>query len=106
MSFVNRKHRRVDLDYMARILSLEAELICDCAILDVSEGGARIATLSSDIVPDEFLLTFSQSSDVSRKCRIAWRKSEEIGVIFLKAVDPAAAMKAARRARLLATPCP
>ena len=102
----SRKHRRVDLSYVARIMSLEAELICDCALIDVSQGGARIAVLAADMVPNEFLLAFSPKSDVSRKCRVAWRKDDEVGVIFLKAVDTAAALRTARRARLLETPCP
>ena len=45
MSYVFRRHRRVELDYVARILTVGAELICDCAVLDVSQGGARIAVL-------------------------------------------------------------
>jgi hypothetical protein len=102
----SRKHTRVELSYVARVMSLEAELICDCALIDVSQGGARIAVLAADMVPDEFLLGFSAKSDVSRKCRVAWRRDDEVGVIFLKVVDAAAAMRSARRARLLETPCP
>jgi len=101
-----RKHRRVELSYGARVLSPEADLICDCAILDVSQGGARIAVLAAEMVPDEFLLAFSASSDVSRRCKVAWRRNEEIGVIFVKVVDTAATLRTARRARLLETPCP
>jgi hypothetical protein len=102
----SRKHRRVDLSYGARVLGPQADLICDCAIVDVSQGGARIAVLAVEMVPDEFLLTFSASSDVSRRCRVAWRRDEEIGVTFVKAVDATAAARNARRARLLETPCP
>ncbi len=101
-----RKHRRVELSYVARVMSLEAELICDCAIIDVSQGGARIAVLAADMVPDEFLLAFSPKSGVSRKCKVAWRTEDEVGATFLKVVDAAAAMRTARRARLLETPCP
>jgi PilZ domain-containing protein len=102
----SRKHRRVELSYVARVMTLEAELVCDCALIDVSQGGARIAVLAADMVPDEFLLAFSPKSDVTRKCRVAWRKDDEVGVTFLKAVDVAEARRTARRARLLATPCP
>src|SRR4029077_7995308 len=101
-----RKHRRVELSYGARVLGPEADLICDCAIVDVSQGGARIAVLAAEMVPYEFLRAFSPSSDVSRRCKVAWRRDEEIGVIFLKVVDTAAAGRTARRARLLETPCP
>ena len=106
MTYVYRKHRRVELDYMARILSVAAEPICDCALVDVSQAGARVAVLSIDMVPEEFILRFSTSSDVSRRCRVIWRKDDEVGVAFLKAVDTEKVMKAARRARLLETPCP
>jgi hypothetical protein len=102
----SRKHRRVDLSYVARVMSLEAELICDCALVDVSQGGARIAVLAADMVPDEFLLAFSAKSNVTRKCRVAWRREDEVGVTFVKVVDAAAATRSARRARLLETPCP
>jgi hypothetical protein len=101
-----RKHRRVELSYVARVMSLEAEMICDCALVDVSQGGARIAVLAADMVPDEFLLAFSAKSDVSRRCRVVRRMDDEVGVIFLKAADSAAAMRTARRSRLLETPCP
>ena len=103
---VVRKHRRVELDYMARVLTVTAEPVCDCALIDVSQGGARIAVLAADMIPDEFLLRFSATSDVSRRCKVAWRKDDEIGVVFVKAVDTARAMLNARRARLLETPCP
>ena len=101
-----RRYRRVDLSYVARVLTPQADLICDCAIVDVSQGGARIAVLAAEMVPDEFLLTLSASSDVSRRCKVAWRRDDEIGVIFLKTVDASAAARTARRARLLETPCP
>jgi hypothetical protein len=101
-----RRHRRVGLNYMARVMSLRAETICDCAIIDVSEGGARIAVLATEMVPDEFLLAFAPTSNVSRKCKVAWRRDDEIGLIFHKASEVAAAQRMARRARLLETPCP
>ena len=106
MSFSFRKHQRVELDCMTRILSLKGEVICDCALMDVSQSGARLAVLAIDLVPDEFLLTFSKSSDVSRRCKVIWRKDDEVGVTFVKAVDLDKIMKAERRARLLQTPCP
>jgi hypothetical protein len=102
MRYDLRKHRRVELNYTARILGLGGETICDCAVLDVSQGGARIAVLASEIVPDEFLLIFSGGSSVSRKCKVVWRRAENIGVTFLKVGDTAAAKTAMRITRLLA----
>ncbi len=104
MTYDSRKHRRIELNYVAQILTAAAEPICDCALMDVSQGGARIAVLAMEMVPQEFLLRFS-STDVSRRCRVVWRKDDEIGVVFVN-VDAAKLAKAARRARLLETPCP
>ena len=101
-----RKHRRVDLDYMARVLTMTAEPVCDCALIDVSEGGARVAVLAVEMVPDEFLLNLSTASQVSRRCKVTWRKEGEVGVMFVKAVDVDKLQKAQRRARLTETPCP
>ncbi len=101
-----RKHHRVDLSYAARVMSLGAEPICDCALIDVSQGGARLAVLAADMVPDQFLLAFAAKTGVNRRCKVAWRREDEVGVLFLKAVDAAVALRSERRARLLATPCP
>ena len=106
MNHIVRKHHRVELDYLARVLTVTGEPVSDCALIDVSQGGARIAVLAADMIPDEFLLRFSATSDVSRRCKVAWRKEDEIGVVFTKTVDAAKAKQDARRARLLETPCP
>ena len=106
MNYMVRRHRRVDLDYVARALTITGELISDCALIDVSQGGARVAVLAAEMIPDEFLLVLSPTSGVSRRCKVAWRRDGEIGVVFVKAVDAAKAMQSVRRARLLETPCP
>ena len=100
MRVESRKHRRVELNYTARILGLDGEAICDCALVDISQGGARIAVLTSEIVPDEFLLSLSRNSNVSRRCKVVWRKDEDIGVNFLKTVDTTAATRAGNRPRV------
>lgn len=100
MRYELRKHRRIELNYTARILSVGGEAICDCALVDVSQGGARIAVLAGGIVPDEFLLSLSTNSDVLRRCQVAWRTEEEIGVNFLKSPGTTGAMKAMKRPRL------
>ena len=106
MNYMVRRHRRVDLDYVARALTVTGDLISDCALIDVSQGGARVAVLAAEMIPDEFLLVLSPASGVSRRCKVAWRRDGEIGVVFVKAVDAAKAMQSIRRARLLETPCP
>ncbi len=58
------------------------------------------------MVPDQFILRFSASSGVSRRCKVVWRKGDEIGVTFVTAADADKLAKAARRAKLLETPCP
>jgi hypothetical protein len=106
MNHIVRKHRRVDLDYMARVLTLAGEAVSDCALMDVSQGGARLAVLAADMIPNEFLLLLSATSSVRRRCKVAWRKEDEIGVIFVKDMSAQKAIQTIRRARLLETPCP
>jgi hypothetical protein len=56
-----------------------------CTVLDVSEGGARIMVSSPADLPNEFWLVFSKDGKRRRRCRIAWRSEEHIGVSYLGA---------------------
>jgi PilZ domain len=55
----------------------------DCTVLDVSEGGARIMVSSPVKIPREFWLVFSKFGTRRRRCRVAWRSTEQIGVTYV-----------------------
>ena len=49
-------------------------------IEDISSGGAKLATASTAILPDN--LSLEIASNVVRKCRVAWRSHVAVGVAF------------------------
>ena len=65
----------------ARLVLDNGEL-CDCALSDVSDRGARINVHDSEIIPDNFLLLLAGNGAARRKCRVIWRKPQQVGVKF------------------------
>jgi hypothetical protein len=55
---------------------------------DVSSGGARLAHSITDELPDQLLLSLSKDGAVRRRCQVAWRRENQLGVRFL-ATEPA-----------------
>jgi hypothetical protein len=60
----------------------------ECRMKDVSSGGARLAHAIADDLPDELLLSLSKGGTVRRRCQVAWRRENMLGVRFL-AIEPA-----------------
>jgi hypothetical protein len=55
-----------------------------CQVIDISDGGARVATSRPfDTIPNE-VVTLLLQGKVRRPCRIAWRRDGQIGVEFVK----------------------
>lgn len=54
-----------------------------CAVLDVSEGGARILFPSGPRLPEEFSLVFTKYGSIRRRCRLVWRSRTEVGLSYL-----------------------
>lgn len=52
-----------------------------CTISDISATGARLTTDYMDLLPNEFDLALN--ADIMRKCRVVWRKENQVGVKFL-----------------------
>jgi hypothetical protein len=57
----------------------------DCAILDISEGGARLLVPFGAKVPASFDLTLDPGQD-RYVCKVVWRVSSKLGVSFQKKV--------------------
>ncbi len=56
----------------------------DCVVRDISSLGARLALVSTCLIPDRFGLTFD-AAHTMRGCRVAWRSATEVGVEFCEA---------------------
>ncbi len=52
----------------------------DCIVYDMSQTGARILIDPATELPPEFLLLLSRN--VTRRCKLVWRKEREAGVRF------------------------
>jgi hypothetical protein len=62
----------------------------ECHVLDVSSGGARIASDDAMDVRDRFELTLVKSNDKREKCEVIWRRGKTYGVKFLNALPEVA----------------
>lgn len=54
---------------------------------DISDTGARLLIEEPrdseiDDFPSEFILTISKSGNVYRRCKLVWRRNNELGVNF------------------------
>lgn len=71
-----RKGRRHKIE-----LDVHVEAKSACALVDVSQTGARLALRDSRNLPIEFLLVFG--ADLRRWCRVKWRSKTQVGVQFI-----------------------
>jgi hypothetical protein len=99
-----RKSVRRPLDCTAWIARQDKPLEV-CALADISDKGARLEVMDIDTIPDEFVLFLSPHGTPRRRCRVAWRSKNQIGVRFEASPLPqkgarAKAMMAAREASL------
>lgn len=86
MESEKRKFERRAID---REVMIEADgLIIRCDLLDVSRSGARLRTVESGAVPQQFVLNLSDR--LRPPARIAWRTGNEIGVEFTGGAPPPA----------------
>ena len=56
----------------------------ECLLCDVSKEGALLTVENPTSLPDEFTLALSVDGAARRRCRVAWRSKEQVGVSFSK----------------------
>jgi hypothetical protein len=56
---------------------------CECTVLDVSPGGAKIMTDASIDVSDRFGLAMVASHAKRQPCEVVWRRGKTYGIKFL-----------------------
>jgi len=57
--------------------------------LDVAQGGGRIRLEASALVPDHFVLLFTNAGTVRLACSVIWRHDGYLGVAFSGRFDHA-----------------
>jgi hypothetical protein len=82
MSSNRRKSVRRALGYGAKIVAPDGSWGRDCRVIDVSDGGARLALAEPADLPRNFVLALSERGGAARRCRVVWTTDGEIGVTF------------------------
>ena len=80
-----RKSERRRVDLMAVILAEgDGTMICQCKMVDVSQGGTKLMVERPSMIPESFVLVLAHSARIHRKCKVRWRSLTAIGVEFLR----------------------
>jgi PilZ domain len=77
-----RAHPRFEARLQGRLLSPDGRCNYSCVVLDVSEGGARVCTTESGLIPKRVFLFLAKTSDLF-ECDLRWRRENEIGLQFI-----------------------
>jgi hypothetical protein len=57
--------------------------VIECALGNMSDTGAKLIVPDAvGELPNEFILVLAEDGRVARKCRLAWKDRDEIGVEF------------------------
>jgi len=85
MSPERRKHKRIERNSAAALVSLMGNPIIECILKDISGSGARISVEVPEVVPDYFLLKIEElDGQVMPKCRVRWRRDNDVGLEFFR----------------------
>jgi PilZ domain len=77
-----RKKPRQQFHYNARIQIDSKSPLVTCAIVDISEGGARLSLEADETLPETFMLLLTRNGRTRRYCRVVWRDGQTLGVEF------------------------
>lgn len=90
LAYEQRKHPRQDFCQPAWLRDRNGGSIGECALADISEGGARIAFVGKrdesepPTLPKRFVLSLTEDNKVLRFCEQIWTAGHEMGVRFLR----------------------
>jgi hypothetical protein len=65
----------------AKIL-IDRKLVIDCKVRNLTYRGACLEVASPIGIPDTFELSIPVDN-LTRKCRVRWRKSNQLGISFI-----------------------
>lgn len=84
MNGEKRRSQRQSLKYPARIDIGDGSPPRSCLLTDVSVSGARVVVEGADELPDQFALLIAPEHGTLRRCKVAWRDGNQLGLQFLK----------------------
>jgi hypothetical protein len=80
---VPREPRRQLHKHPAWLMIGDETTRCDCTVLDVSPGGARITTDAAIDIKDRFVLALVPSHPKRQPCEVVWRRGNMFGIKFV-----------------------
>jgi PilZ domain len=83
MSKERRRAPRRKINAAAFLYTGDGRPLGACRMKDISTGGARLAHAIMAELPDQLVLSFSKDGTVRRRCQIAWRTENQLGVRFV-----------------------
>jgi len=86
---VSREPRRQLNNRAAWITVDDGATESQCAVVDVSPGGAKIMTEMEFEVKDRLALTLLADHSKRHACEVVWRRGKTYGLKFIVAVPPA-----------------
>ncbi|HEX2217101.1 MAG TPA: PilZ domain-containing protein [Xanthobacteraceae bacterium] len=86
MSRERRKNFRVEWNSPATLYDADGSSGRPCIVSNLSNGGAKIAGVVPDTIPDEFILRITPHSR-PRRCQVLWRSKDSLGVEFAPVTD-------------------
>ena len=78
-----RKKPRRQFHYKASLHTGPKAEPLPCAVLDISESGARITLSVEDELPKRFMLVLTKNGQMHRWCRVVWREGSTVGIEFV-----------------------
>jgi len=79
---VQREPRR-QLHKQPAWITLDGMTKCECFVLDVSPGGAKIMTDAAFDVSDRFGLALVAAHQKRQPCEVVWRRGNTYGIKFV-----------------------
>ena len=79
---VQREPRR-QLHKQPAWITLDGMTKCECFVLDVSPGGAKIMTDAAFDVSDRFGLALVAAHQKRQPCQVVWRRGNTYGIKFI-----------------------
>jgi len=77
-----RKAQRSRTFKGGKIVFNDGRSVIDCTIKNLSPTGAALRIESTIGIPDDFKLVISPDN-MTKACRVVWRKEDQIGVAFV-----------------------
>jgi hypothetical protein len=102
MNSNKRKHVRRTVMYPGQIDLGDGSPLRECKLQDASAEGALLGVEAPKDLPDEFTLVLGYDGTARRRCKVAWRSEDQVGVAFL--MEPKIAKDAAPPSQALKPP--